>query len=290
MGKIDLHFHSTYSDGKLSVPEIAAIIRQKKLEYCALADHNTVDGIRELIRCLDGSSVTVIPATEITTKYKDNEVHILAYDFDVDVVAEILHERNITIRKEKQLEMEVSIRLSRKEGLEVTDGLTPNEKQPVTLTVALDICAKRANQDLFVKRFGRNFIPEDVYYAYQAPGKSCAVERSGMTIEWVVEKFRGVARDLIIAHPFVSVSVVTKPLDEPSINDLLDKGINGIEVYYDDTSQEQIEALKKIVRGRSLLYTGGSDNHGKGTNTPIGQYNKNETVPEFRLSRYRLQK
>ncbi|MEK7651972.1 MAG: PHP domain-containing protein [Patescibacteria group bacterium] len=148
---LDLHFHSIYSDGKLTVPELAAIIKEKKLEYCALADHNTVAGIRELIKCLDGSGTKVVPATELTTKYKDNEVHILAYDFDIDVVAQILKERNEIVRKAKIMEMEAAIRLFLREGLEITPSLVPSEKQPVGLTVALDICVSSVNQDFFQK-------------------------------------------------------------------------------------------------------------------------------------------
>ncbi len=284
----DLHFHSTYSDGKLTVPELAAAIKEKKLEYCALTDHNTVDGIPELIKCLEGSGSTVIPATELTTKYKDNEVHILAYDFDIDAVAQILKERNEIVRNAKIVEMETATKLFIKEGLEITPGSVPNEKQPVGLTMALDICGKSTNQDFFQKKYGRNFVPEDIYYEYQAPGKPCAVERSGVTIEWVVQKFKDVAHDLIIAHPFVSVSVVTKPLDESSINDLLEIGITGIEIYHNETSTDQIEFLKKIADLRALNYTGGSDFHGYKGDTMLGYYTADRRVPSFRLTRFNL--
>ncbi|MFA5129190.1 MAG: PHP domain-containing protein [Patescibacteria group bacterium] len=287
MAKFDLHFHSTYSDGKLSVPALAAIIKLEKLKFCALADHDSIDGVRELEMSLDGSGVKVITGVELTAKYNDNEVHILAYDFDVDAVTEILKERNEIVRHKKIEEMETAIKLSRKEGLEVTRGLMPFEKQPVSLTVALDICANSLNQNLFLKKYGKYFMPEDVYYEYQAPGKSCAVERSGVTVTWLVDKFKEVARDLIIAHPFVSESVVMKPLDETRINDLLMMGITGIEVYHNKTSDEQISLLKKITNERGIHYTGGSDFHGKKTDTPIGQYGHDRDIPDFYLSNYR---
>lgn len=286
MVKFDLHFHSTYSDGKLSVPELAAIIKLEKLKFCSLADHDSIDGIRELEASLDGSGVKVIASVELTAKYNDNEVHILAYDFDINGAAEVVRERNELVRRQKIEEMKNAIYLSRREGFEITDGLTPSEKQPVTLTTALDICANRFNQKIFIKRHGKELTPEDVYYEYQAPGKSCAVERSGVTVEWLVGKFKGVARDLIIAHPFVSVSVVTKPLDEKRINDLLRIGITGVEVYHDKTSDEQISLLKKIINERGIHYTGGSDFHGKKTDTPIGQYGPGRAIPDFYLSNY----
>ena len=169
----------------------------------------------------------------------------------------------------------------------MTDGLAPTEKKPASLTTALDICSHRENQALFRKRHGKELTPEDFYWAYQAPNKSCAVKRAGVTIEWVVEKFHAVARDLIIAHPFVSVSVVVKPLDEARIHGLLKRGVTGIEVYHNQTTCEQIQRLKKIVQERGLSYTGGSDAHGKPTDTPIGQYGSDTVIPNFRLSRHR---
>ncbi|MEK7473514.1 MAG: PHP domain-containing protein [Patescibacteria group bacterium] len=286
MKKFDLHFHSTNSDGKLSVPELAKIIKAKKLDFCALTDHNTVDGIRELETCLDGSGIKVIPGVELTTKYNEDEVHILAFDFDVDEAAKILKERNELIRRQKIEEMEKSIELSRKEGLEITPALLPVEKQPVTLTIALDICASRFNQDLLLERHGKPFIPEDVFFEYQAPGKSCAVERSGVSAEWVVEKFKGVAQDLIIAHPFVRVSVVTKPLDEMRIKDLLRIGMTGIEMYHSKTSDEQIALIKKIVQENELHYTGGSDFHGRETDPSIGEYGPDRILSDFYLANY----
>ncbi|MDD5527516.1 MAG: PHP domain-containing protein [Patescibacteria group bacterium] len=287
MSGFDLHLHSAHSDGKLSVPEIALIIKEKKLEYCALADHNSVDGIQELINALKGSGIKVIPAAELTAKYNDNEVHVLAYDFKIDLVAEIIKERNEIVRSQKVKEMEVTINLSREAGLNVSTELSPNEKQPVSLTVALDVCANSANQNLFLNKYGKQFIPEDVYYEYQAPGKSCAVERSGVTVEWLIQKFKGIAQDLIIAHPFVSVSVVTRPLNEPEINDLLRIGLTGIEVYHNNTAAEQIDLLKRIAMDKLVHYTGGSDFHGKKTDTPIGQYGPASFVPSFYLANYK---
>ena len=288
MEKFDLHFHSTYSDGKLSVPELVSIIKKEKLKFCSLTDHNSVDGIRELEVALKGSGIKLIAGVELTAKYNENEIHILAYDFDIDKVAEIVRERNELVRSQKIEEMEKAIYLSRQKGLKITDGLTPSDKQPVTLTIALDICANRFNQEIFIKSHGKELTPEDVYYEYQALGKSCAVERSGVIVEWVVEKLKMLAQDLIIAHPFVSESVVTKPLDETDINDLLRIGITGIEVYHDKISDEQISLLKKIINERGLHYTGGSDSHGRKTDTPIGQYSPGRSIPDFHLSNYSL--
>ena len=286
MIKLDLHFHSTYSDGKLSVPELAAIIKQEKLNYCALVDHNNIDGIRELEKCLASSGVIVIHGVELTAKYGKDEVHVLAYDFDINAAYKVVSERNELVRSQKIEEMKLAIELSQKEGLVITEGLAPLEKQPVTLTTALDICAKPVNQAFFLKRHGKELTPEDVYWEYQAPGKSCEVERSGVTVDWIVKKFKGIAQDLIIAHPFVSVSVVTKPLDELRINNSFGIGVTGVEVYHNQTTEEQIAFLKKLVNERGVHYTGGSDFHGHSKDSAIGHYGPDRDIPDFYLTNY----
>lgn len=285
--KIDLHFHSNFSDGKLSVSEIADIIKASQIKVCSLTDHDSVAGIDELKSFLDGSGVLVIPGVELTAKFGHNEIHVLAYDFDVNVVVEILKERNEIVRQQKIEEMEKVIILSREQGFDITNGLSPLPKQPVSLTVALDICSKRTNQDMLAVRHSKEFIPEDIFYEYQAPGKPCFVERSGVTVEWLINKFKGVARDLIIAHPFVSVSVVTKPLGKAEIDSLIEAGMTGIEIYYNHTSDEQIQFLEEIVSERQICYTGGSDWHGKPTDAPIGQYGHSNPVPSFKLTNYK---
>ncbi len=290
MPGFDLHFHSSYSDGKLSVQEIARILIKKNLDFCALSDHNTVIGIRELKKYLKNSPTEVIPATELTTKYGDDEIHILAYDFDIDTVADILEYRNDLVRKEKIEEMQKAVDLFRSAGFCVSSNLSPTEKQPVGLTVALDVHSHAKNQEVFQKEHGKMFSLDDIYYEYQAPGKACAVERAGVTVGWVVEQFKDIAKDLIVAHPFVPVSVVVKPLSEVTIQNLIQLGISGVEVYHNKTTLQQINSLENLVQANGLHYTGGSDSHGKvGKDTPLGQYNENKKLERFQLTNYQMQ-
>ncbi len=282
----DLHFHSTHSDGKLSVAELASTVQMKAFSHCSLTDHNTVEGIRELEERLAGTPTKVIRGVELTAKYDEDEVHLLAYDFELEAMEALLKERNDLVRGQKKEEMALAIECTIREGLEITPDLFVNEKQPVTLTTALDICEKPHNQELFLRRHGKTLTPEEFFYTYQAPGKSCAVVRAGVTIEWLVDRLSGLVRDLIIAHPFVSVSVVAKALNEERIREILTRGIHGVEVYHNDTSQDQIAFLETLVRERTLKYSAGSDFHGKLKNTPLGQYALDKPLPSFRLTNF----
>ena len=285
---IDLHFHSTYSDGKSSVPELAELIKKSGLKYCALTDHDTIAGTSELKKYLQESNIIVIPGVELTALYGENEIHILAYNFNVETVNKILKERNELVKKQKVKEIQKAISLFKKEGLKINDNLNPDEKKPVGYTVAVGICQHQSNLDLLFKRHGKILSPDDIYFNYQAPGKSCAVSRSGVSVKWLLDKLQGKATDFIIAHPFLQVSVVTNPLSENDIYSLLDIGLNGVEIYHDKTSNQQIQSLIKMANEKKLHYTGGSDFHGKKNDVGIGLYGIGLKVPYFKISNYEL--
>lgn len=288
MPKIDLHFHSTYSDGKMSVEDLALRIKERNLKYCALTDHDTVAGVLSLKEYLQDADVVVIPGVELTALFGDNEIHILAYDFDINVVAKILEERNDLVRKQKTEEMRKAIDLFLLNGLQISNNLVPSEKKPVGYTLAMDICSKQFNQDIFLQRHGRILTPDDIYFEYQAPGKPCAVTRSGVRIEWLLERLKNHVADFIIAHPFLQVSVVTKPLLEEDILSLLKIGISGVEIYHDKTPDDKIKWLKKISDEKALHYTGGSDFHNRQNDLNLGFYGQNIEVPNFKLLNFRL--
>ena len=287
MPAIDLHLHSNYSDGKMSIEELASKIKENKLEYCALTDHNTVAGVASLKKYLENYKVTVIPGVELTALFEENEIHILAYDFDVDEVEKILEERNSLVKKQKIEEMQRAKELFIKNGLFISDNLEPSEKKPVGYTLATDICSNQANQNIFLERHGKTLNPDDVYFEYQAPGKACAVTRSGVSVSWLINKLKGKVSDFVIAHPFLRTSFVTKPLSENDIISLLKIGVNGLEIYHDKTADNKVQWLNKITSDNNLSYTGGSDFHNCQNNPDIGFYGKNLEVPSFRLSNFK---
>lgn len=115
MPSIDLHFHSTYSDGLTPVSRLATQITEAGLTHCSLADHDTVAGVQKLQLSL-GSGIVLIAATELTVLYRGREIHLLAYDFDLGEMASALSYRKELITRQKADEMSAGIKLFRKEG------------------------------------------------------------------------------------------------------------------------------------------------------------------------------
>ncbi len=79
---IDLHLHSIYSDGSDSPEEIVKLASKLKLRALSLTDHDSVDGIPEMIRCCKEANIEFVPGIELSTDYEGHEIHILAYYYD----------------------------------------------------------------------------------------------------------------------------------------------------------------------------------------------------------------
>jgi predicted metal-dependent phosphoesterase TrpH len=94
--------------------------------------------------------------------------------------------------------------------------------------------------------------------------------------------------DFILAHPFLRVSIVANPLSEEGIFSLLDMGLDGVEIYHDKTSPQQIQWLKKMADERKIHYTGGSDFHGKKNDIGLGFYGQDLEITNFEISNFKL--
>ena len=84
MKKADLHVHSTFSDGTLTPTEIVKLAKKIELDAFALTDHDTVDGVPEAVFAGKKYGVEVIPGIEISTSYKDKEIHIVGLFIDYE--------------------------------------------------------------------------------------------------------------------------------------------------------------------------------------------------------------
>jgi 3',5'-nucleoside bisphosphate phosphatase len=282
---IDPHFHSTYSDGQLAVSEIADQLIKSNIQYCALTDHNTVDGLKEMKNALAQTSVNFISGVEMTALYNDHEIHTLVYDFDIDQAVDILKERNEIVNKLKIEELRAATQLFKKEGFAVSDNLEPIGRCPAGLIIALDVYNNKENQELMIKKHGHLLTREEFFYTYQEVNCPCRAPLAGVSMEWIIEKFKPLTKNIMIAHPFVATSVTIKPLIEENIIELVAMGVTGVEVYHNQTSVEKIKFFEKFVADNDLFYSGGSDSHFKeNKNTLLGYYNDQDLIPGFKLN------
>jgi len=285
---IDLHLHSNYSDGKLSIKELVEKVSEFNVQYCSLTDHDSIGGVVEMEKIMNDKLIKFINGIEFSVLYKQQEIHILAYDFDMKKMGTVLEERNQIIKNQRVEELSMAINLFRKKGFVVSKNLQLKAEKTVGLLIALDVYGNKDNQELIKKQHGYLLNEEEFYNEYQAPGQSCYVPRGGIDLDWLLEKIKSIECDKILAHPFVSVSFLVKPLTKKDIDYLINQGLDGIEVYHDRNTNEQIDFLKQYVIEKKLLFTGGSDSHGRTGNTAIGHYGEGKKVPEFKLTNHQL--
>lgn len=257
MSKVDLHIHSTASDGRHSPQEIVRKAAGLGLEVIALTDHDSVDGITpalEEARKLD--RLQFIPAVEVSTDVPSGEVHVLGYFIDYtseELAAALERFRSSRVGRAQGM-------VDRLAGLGIHISWERVREIAGTGTVGRPHIAQALLEKRYIGSIGEAF---DRYIARDGPAY---VEREKMTPVEAVQlilRSRGVA---VMAHPF------TVPEPEATIVEMKAAGMAGIEAYYGHYTGEETGTLIALAKNHGLLVTGGSDYHGldESKETPIG--------------------
>lgn len=251
---IDLHIHSTYSDGTFTPEEIIQKVIDKKLYGFSLTDHDTVDGISNILAADLPDDLKFIPGIEISCDALGREIHILGYGIDHKNKA--LNDTLLALRDKRFQRNLDMIHLFQKDGYPITLEKLQNGEPDTVITRA---------------HFARTLIAEGICTSMdQAFSKYL-----GETCKYYVPKPFFDPKDClklildaggipVLAHPFLYKfsNLDTKHL----IRDLKEYGLAGIEIYHSSQHAGQINKLREWQNEYDLLATGGSDFHG--TNKP----------------------
>ncbi len=245
----DLHCHTRLSDGSLGIEDIIVLAKKKGLETIAITDHDCLAGpVRgKIIGARHG--VQVIPGVELSATHTRTEknLHILCYLPDAPDMLEGLCKRNSLARKKAShymmLQTAKRFPITTEFIMKCSAGSTNLYKKHIMQALVECGYADSFNGDLynelFTKESERNILVVPKYD--DAKNVIDAVHEAG-----------GIA---VLAHPF-------KVGYEDFIDDLIEYGLDGIEVIHPSASPEQQEFLKKYAAKHKLLMTGGSDFHG----------------------------
>lgn len=257
MSKIDLHLHSTASDGRFSPEEIVRKSAEQGLTVIALADHDNVDGVAPALaaaRAFPG--LKVIPGVEISTYVPRGEVHILGYF--IDYTSEELRvrlERMRDSRRDRAQRMiaklgDLGIHIEWERVQEIAG--TGSMGRPHIAQALLAKGYVASVSQAFAKYLGRDGL------AYVEGVKMIPVE----AVELVI-KTGGLP---VLAHPLTVDNL------EMVILELKAAGLVGIEAYYKEYTAEEVAGLVGLADRNHLITTGGSDYHGleADTETMIG--------------------
>ena len=243
--QVDLHIHSTVSDGVLTPPEIVHLALEHGLRVIALTDHDAVAGVAEAQETAAGSGLEVIPGVEINSEGQWGDIHFLGLYIDPNdaYLNERLQEmRQARIRRARKMVEKLAQRgmvLQWEEVLALAGGESVG--RPHIARALLSHQYVTSIQEAFDRYIGRD-----------GPAYSPRLRLTPREAITAIHQAGGVA---VLAHPAHS-----GVLDR--VEEFTTYGLQGLEVYYPAHSPEDVRALLNLCAQYDLLSTGGSDFHG----------------------------
>ena len=253
---IDLHIHSTASDGTFSPAEILALAQDLNLAAIAITDHDTINGSKEALGIGVPPSLKFLTGVEISASPPPSfpysgSLHILGYSIKID--NPLLNKSLATLQEARKNRNPGIIDRLHSMGVAVSMDELLNEVGDGQL-------GRPHIARLMVKKGYVESIQE-AFDKYLGKGKPAYVDKYRIDCSRAIEVILGAGGIPVIAHPFLLNPKNIEDIEELVII-LKAMGLKGIEVYYSEHSQDNISKLEDIANRHELLMTGGSDFHG----------------------------
>ncbi|MDD5284413.1 MAG: PHP domain-containing protein [Desulfuromonadaceae bacterium] len=249
---IDLHIHSSYSDGALTPSELVSLAKRLDLGAIAIADHDSVAGVSEGIAAGLTLSINVIPAVELSVQLEDwNDVHLLGYG--IDYCDHIFLGQLNSFRERRERRNDEILDLVNK--MLVAEGRAAIDIDEVLIFARDTIGRPHIARALLERGYVENV--EDAFRRYL---EECNVPKSYWPIENAIHEIHRIGGVAVLAHP-TSISKDHQELRR-IITGMKILGLDGIEVYNNLVYAEEMEFLRRLALESELLITGGSDFHG----------------------------
>ena len=257
--KIDLHMHSTRSDGRLTPTALVELLAQREVGVAALTDHDSTEGIDEAVAAAAAHpALRIVPGIEISAAHptrSDSDVHLLGYFVDRSDAA---LQRQLTALREEREERGLRM-LANLERL----GYPLDWERVRQIADGASIGRPHVAHAMVERGYLAHY--KDAFNGLLNNGGAAFVGRMGVTLEDAARTIRSAGGAAVLAHPLYVEEY------EAIIPRLPDMGIVGIEAHYANFSEEQQRSLCGLAERYALLPCGGSDYHAMG--------NEDEALP-----------
>ena len=251
MGNIDLHLHTTASDGVMTPSEIVNYAKNKGLQAIAITDHDTIEGLKEGLVEGERIGLEVIPGIEISAEHSPGSMHLLG--FFIDINHPILKERLEFLQRARAERNPRMAEKLNKLGINITFD------EVLKASGGGQVGRPHFAQVLIEKGYVRSF--QEAFDRFLKKGAPAYVEKMRFSPEesiHFINEANGVA---VLAHPN-TLQLNGYPELENLILRLVKKGLRGIEANYPEHSALEVAQYKTLAERHGLLVTGGTDYHG----------------------------
>lgn len=248
---IDLHTHSTASDGTYTPAQLMEYAHARNINAIALTDHDSIDGIIEAQKKARELSMEFIPGIELSIQWPTGEFHLLGLGLQssskellgaIDFLRQERDNRNIKMAQKLQ---EQGIAITYEEVVEKAGTKTIGRPHFASLMIEKGFIRQR----------------QQAFDQYFAKGRPCYVERTGLDLEDAVKAIKTSGGIPVQAHP-LSMYVSWGKMEDTMI-DIQMHGVEGLEAWHPGTRVSEAYRLEELARKLGMTATAGSDFHGE---------------------------
>ena len=249
---IDLHIHTTESDGSLTPSQVVHYAKEKGLKAIAITDHDTIHGNEEAIKEGISEGVEVIPGVEISVDYSPGTMHMLGYFITTE--DPILNEK-LTLLQDSRADRNPRI-IEKLNKL----GLSLTYDEVVQVSGGGQVGRPHMAQILMKKGYTKSI--KEAFDKYLGKGAPAYLDKFRLSAVEAITMITDAGGIPVLAHPSTLYCKSSDELDA-LVKKLVNQGLQGLEVYYSEHDERKTSSYKLLAKRYNLAITGGSDFHGK---------------------------
>ena len=255
---VDLHCHSTASDGTLAPADVVRLAKRRDLSALALTDHDTVNGVAEAAATAAELGIDFLPGIEISAEYPHpGTMHLLGYGINPDSpVLRSLTETLLGGRDDRNPKI-----IAKLQSLNVAITMEEVEAEAKVEQSEKKKPIGRPHIAAVLLRKGYVSSVKQAFDKYLAPGGLAYFDKERLAPKVALRMIRDAGGVAVLAHP-VQLRYTNDGQLDTVVKDLVDHGLGGIETIHSDHDDARVAKYAAIAKRYGLVTTGGSDFHG----------------------------
>lgn len=267
---IDLHAHTTASDGSCSPRQLVQLAQEVGLEAVGVTDHDTIAGWPEALAASEELGVEVVPGVELSTSYAGGRFHLLGYYVDPQSALISVLDEIQTARRQRNEEIFARLK-------ELNVPLEETEVRAIAGREEGELGRPHFAQAMLQRGYVSSL--QEAFNKYLADGAAAYIPKKVLSPKEAITAIHAAGGVAIWAHPPLNRKLTLVELEE-RLRDWVEWGLDGLEVYYFRYTPEEAAWARQVCEQFKLIGSGGSDFHGTAKpDVKLGITNTGKAVP-----------